>query len=114
MQFRVYIFDCYSIVHILSPPHYGDILNIIPWQYLIYFQFQSHSILLLNTNPFGFSRIEIAAGAETAEGTIVGISETVIHDIVPFEQRAFTVIIPSVSVAAKEVAKTELFIEPFR
>ena len=70
--------------------------------------------LFVNTNPFGFSRIEIAAGAETAEGTIVGISETVIHDIVPFEQRAFTVIIPSVSVAAKEVAKTELFIEPFR
>ena len=70
--------------------------------------------LLVNPNSFGFTRIEIAAAAETADALTVGISETVIRDILPFEERAFTVIIPSLSVPAKNISKNELFIEAFR
>lgn len=67
---------------------------------------------LRNVNAFPLPAIEVGAALYDEAGALVGLSETVIRDVRPSEERFFKVLIPVfLRVAAPH--RTELIVEPF-
>ena len=66
--------------------------------------------IFVNTNSFLLPVVEIGAALYDANGALRGLSETVIRDIRPFEERFFKVIVPALP-GAPSVARTEFVVE---
>ncbi len=65
-----------------------------------------------NTNAFALPVVEVGAALYDETGALAGLSETVIRDVRPFEERFFKVLVP-VRASAGVPTRTELIAEIF-